>query len=50
MPVPDRIAIPYAVAIEAMAVHQAPVAASAPNGLAARAFNKLWAEVEARLQ
>lgn len=47
---PDRIAIPYAVAIEAMAVHQAPVAATAPNGPAARAFNRLWAEVEAGLR
>lgn len=47
---PDRIAIPYAVAIEAMAIHQAPVAATAPNGLAARAFNRLWAEVETALR
>ncbi len=48
--VPDRVSIPYAVAIEAMAVHQAPVAATAPNGPAARAFNRLWAEVETALR
>lgn len=48
--VPDRIAVPYAVAIEAMAVHQAPVAATTPNGPAARAFNRLWAEVESTLR
>lgn len=47
---PDRTAIPYAVAIEAMAVHQAPVAATAPNGAPARAFNRLWAEVEGALR
>ena len=47
---PERGAIPYAVAIEAMAVHQAPVAATTPNGPAARAFNRLWGEVEAALR
>ncbi len=47
---PDRVAIPYAVGIEAMAVHQAPVAATAPNGAAARSFNRVWAEVEAALR
>ena len=48
--VPDRIAIPYAVAVEAMAVHQAPVAATTPGAPAARAFSRLWAEVEAALR
>ncbi len=47
---PDRIVVPYAVAVEAMAVHQAPVAATAPNGPAARAFARLWAEIEAALR
>lgn len=47
---PDRPAIPYAVGIEAMAVHQAPVGATSPNGAAARAFNGLWARVEAGLR
>ena len=47
---PDRPTIPYAVGIEAMAVHQAPVAATAPNGPAARAFNGLWAQAEALLR
>ena len=47
---PDRVAIPYAVGIEAMAVHQAPVGATAPNSAAARGFNRLWAEVEAGLR
>lgn len=47
---PDRVAVPYAVAIEAMAVHQAPVAATAPNGPPARAFSRLWAAVEAALR
>jgi len=47
---PDRVAIPYAVGIEAMAVHQAPVAATAPTGAAARSFNRVWAEVEKALR
>ena len=47
---PGRVAIPYAVAVEAMAVHQAPVAATTPAAPAARAFNRLWAEVEAALR
>lgn len=47
---PGRVAIPYAVGIEAMAVHQAPVAATAPNGAAARSFNRLWADVETALR
>ena len=47
---PDRAAIPYAAAIEGMAVHQAPVGATAPAGAAARAFNGLWARVEAELR
>ncbi len=47
--VPDRVVIPYAVAVEAMAVNQAPVAATAPSGPAARGFSRLWAEVEAAL-
>ncbi len=48
--VPDRTVIPYAVAVEAMAVHQAPVAATSPNGPAARAFGRLWAEAETALR
>jgi len=47
---PDRVTIPYAVAVEAMAVNRAPVAATAPNGPAARAFNRLWGEVETALR
>ncbi|MGI4878742.1 MAG: ParA family protein [Janthinobacterium lividum] len=47
---PDRAAIPYAVGIEAMAVHRAPVAATAPGGAAARAFNGLWGLVESALR
>ncbi len=46
----ERVAIPYSVDVEAMAVHQAPVAATAPRSLAARAFSRLWAEVEAALR
>ena len=42
--------IPYAVGIEAMAVHQAPVGVTAPNGPAARAFNGLWGAVETALR
>ncbi len=47
---PDRVAIPYAVVVEAMAVHQAPVAATTPGAPAARAFNRLWTDVEAALR
>lgn len=47
---PDRVAIPYAVAVEAMAVHQAPVAATTLGAPAARAFNRLWADIEAALR
>lgn len=47
---PARVAIPYAAAVEAMAVHQAPVAATTPNAPAARAFSRLWAEVETALR
>ena len=46
---PDRAAIPYASAVEAMSVHQAPIAASTPGSPAARAFNALWATVEREL-
>jgi cellulose biosynthesis protein BcsQ len=46
---PDRIAIPYASAIEQMAVHQAPVGATQPSSVAARAFAGLWATVERSL-
>ena len=46
---PERIAIPYATAVEAMAVHRSPIAARAPSAPAARAFGALWAEVERRL-
>ena len=46
---PDRVAVPYAVAVEAMAVHQAPVAATTPTNPAARSFSRLWAEVETLL-
>lgn len=47
---PDRPAIPYAVEIEAMAVRQAPVAASMPGSAAARGFNRLWGQVETALR
>lgn len=46
---PDRIAIPYASAIEQMAVVQAPIAATAPRAPAARAYAALWSEVERQL-
>jgi len=46
---PERVAIPYASAIEQMAVRQAPLAATAPRSAAARAFGELWTEVERRL-
>ena len=46
---PEQAAIPYASAIEAMSVHQSPIAARTPGGAAARAFNGLWATVERAL-
>lgn len=46
---PDWPAIPAASAIEQCAAHQAPVGAFAPRSPAARAFKKLWTEVERRL-
>ena len=47
--VPDRPTIPYASAIETMAVRQAPLAAWRPRDAAAVAFSRLWANVEQRL-
>ncbi|MGI4879242.1 MAG: ParA family protein [Janthinobacterium lividum] len=47
---PDRDVIPYSVDVEAMAVHQAPIAATAPANPATRAFNRLWAHAEADLR
>lgn len=41
--------IPYSARIEAMAVHQQPVAAIEPHGEAARAFARLWSEIERQL-
>jgi cellulose biosynthesis protein BcsQ len=46
---PDWPLIPYAAAVEQMAVHQAPVAAVQPRSAAARAFAGLWARVEGAL-
>jgi cellulose biosynthesis protein BcsQ len=46
---PARAVIPYASAVEAMSVHRSPIAAKAPGGAAARAFNGLWADIERRL-
>lgn len=46
---PDWLSIPYASGIEAMAVHQAPIAAIAASTPAARAFARLWSAVEAKL-
>jgi chromosome partitioning protein len=46
---PDWPIIPYAAAIEQMAVHRAPVAAFQPSGAPARAFAQLWARVEGTL-
>jgi cellulose biosynthesis protein BcsQ len=43
---PDRLCIPYAAAIEAMAASRLPVLAKAPTSSAARAFAGLWREVE----
>ena len=46
---PGQAAIPYASAVEAMAVHRSPIAARSPSAPAARAFTALWSEVERRL-
>ena len=46
---PDRAAIPYAAAVEAMSVRQEPIAANAPGSPAARAYAALWATVEREL-
>lgn len=46
---PDWLSIPYASAVETMAVQQAPLAAFQPSGDAARAFGRLWSAAEARL-
>jgi cellulose biosynthesis protein BcsQ len=46
---PELVAIPYASAIEQMAVVQAPLGATAPKSAAARAFGELWTQVERRL-
>ena len=46
---PGQLTISYASAVEQMAVHRAPVGATAPNGPAALAFNQLWTAVERQL-
>ena len=46
---PDWPVIPYAAAIESMAVHQSPVAVNQPGSPAARAFAGLWSRVEMAL-
>ncbi|MFZ4690542.1 MAG: ParA family protein [Polymorphobacter sp.] len=46
---PDRLVIPYAAAIEAMAATRLPVLAKAPTSPAARALSALWTEVERTL-
>lgn len=46
---PDWPVIPYASAIESMAVHQSPVAALHPGSPPARAFASLWSRVEMAL-
>ncbi len=46
---PDWAVIPYASAIESMAVHQSPVGVNQPRGPAARAFASLWSRVEMAL-
>jgi chromosome partitioning protein len=43
---PERLCIPYAAAIEAMATTRLPVLAKAPAAPAARALAALWTEVE----
>jgi chromosome partitioning protein len=46
---PDRLAIPYSAAIEAMAVRRAPIGATAPASEASRAFAALWSAAEMQL-
>ncbi|MCG2841703.1 ParA family protein [Sandaracinobacter sp. RS1-74] len=46
---PDWPVIPYASAVEAMAVHQSPVAVNQPGSPAARAFAGLWSRAEMAL-
>ncbi len=46
---PERLAIPYAAAIEAMAVKRAPIGASLPQSDASRAFASIWSAVEMAL-
>jgi len=46
---PGQLTIPYASAVEQMAVHRAPVGATAPSSVAARAFTTLWTAVERQL-
>lgn len=46
---PERPAIPYAAAVEAMGATRQPVLASAPGSPAGRAFSALWRDVEGRL-
>lgn len=46
---PDWPSIPYSTAVEQMAVHRAPVATFQPASPAARAFARLWAQVEGAL-
>ena len=46
---PDWPVIPYASAIEAMAVHQSPVATHLPGSPATRSFASLWTRVEMAL-
>jgi chromosome partitioning protein len=43
---PERVCIPYAAAVEAMATTRMPVLAKAPASAAARAFAGLWTDVE----
>jgi cellulose biosynthesis protein BcsQ len=46
---PDRPAVPYAAAIEAMAATRLPVLAKAPTSAAGRALAGLWTDVERTL-
>ncbi len=46
---PAQLTVPYASAVEQMAVHRAPVGATVPNSAAAKAFNMLWKAVEQQL-
>ncbi len=46
---PERLAIPYAAAVEAMASTRLPLLASKPNAPAAKAMARLWIEVERTL-